>query len=309
MKKALLLSTLIAVIAIGTTWGVREAAAQVPTRYVLTILDRSGSMTAVRTSGETRWVAAKARAKDKIDLFSSVPGQTLVSVWSFANAGYTQHTIGFVSPTAAKSTIDALPGPTGSTPLAITACDAVGSLIAVTPNRFQRILQLNSDGEENSTPTTHSCFGPASVSAVAPYTLGSWHNKVYTASQGVVVHVDLFGNNILSAGAGKREVATKEAPFTAQESISAVTLSVFFQSLASSTGGTYNPVVDSSPAPVAGDLNSDLCVNDGDLNLVLDNYGKTVPPADPRADLNFDRKVDETDYLQVFNYYGNGPRC
>jgi hypothetical protein len=309
MKKALLLSTLIAVIAIGSTWGVREAAAQVPTRYVLTILDRSGSMGAVRTSGETRWEAAKARAKDKVDLFSAVAGQTLVSVWSFTDTGYTQHTIGFVGKDMAKAAITALPGPSGSTPLAKTACDAVGALIAVTPNRFQRILQLNSDGEENSTPSTHACFGPASVSAIAPYTAGSWHNKVYTAAQGVVVHVDLFGNNILSSGAGKLEVPSKDAPFTAQEGTAAVSLSAFFQSLATSTGGTYNTVIDSAPVPVAGDLNRDLCVNDADLDLVLENFGKAVPPADPRADLNLDRKVDETDYLQVFNYYGNGPRC
>ena len=45
MKKALVLSMLVAVIAVASLGQVREARAQsVPTRYVLTILDRSGSM-------------------------------------------------------------------------------------------------------------------------------------------------------------------------------------------------------------------------------------------------------------------------
>ncbi len=313
MKKALVLSMLVAVIAVASLGQVREARAQsVPTRYVLTILDRSGSMAAQRPTGETRWVAAKLRAKDRITLFSSVPGPTLVAVWSFTNTGYTQHTIGFVSPAAASAAIDALPAPSGNTPLAKTACDAVAALIAVTPNRFQRVLQLNSDGEENSTPATHACYGPATVAALAPYTVGSWHNKVYAQAQGVVVHVDLFGANIQSAGARSLEASSKDAPFTASSGgvgTNAVTLSAFFQSLATSTGGTYNVVLDSSPLPVVGDLTADYCVDDDDLNLILDNYGKAVPPADPRADLNFDRKVDETDYLQVFNYYGNGSGC
>ena len=128
----------------------------------------------------------------------------------------------------------------------------------------------------------------------------------------MVVHVELFGTNIQSAGAKSLEASSKDAPFTASSGgvgTNAVTLSAFFQSLATSTGGTYNVVLDSSPLPVVGDLTADYCVDDDDLNLILDNYGKAVPPADPRADLNFDRKVDETDYLQVFNYYGNGSGC
>ncbi len=308
MKKALLVSLLVAAVGLVSLWSVREAAAQVPTKYVLTILDRSGSMATVRTTGETRWVAAKARAKDKIDAFSATAGNTLVSVWSFTDAGYTQHTIGFVAPSTAKTAIDALPGPSGSTPLAKTACDAVASLVAVTPNRFQRILQLNSDGEENSTPTTHACYGPASTSSIAPYTSGSWHNKVYTAAQGVVVHVDLFGNNLLSIGDSKGETSTKEAPFTKQEGIQAVSLSAFFQSLTSSTGGTYTGVVDSARAPITGDVNTDYCVNDADLDIITNaaNYGKTVPPADPRADVNYDKKVDDADLFFVYNNYGRG---
>lgn len=308
MKKALFLSTLIAVVGLISLGGARQAAAQVPTKYVLTILDRSGSMTSVRTTGETRWVAAKARAKDKIDAFSA-SGSTQVAVWSFTDTGYIQHTIGFVTPATAKAAIDALPGPSGVTPLAKTACDAVASLVAITPNRFQRILQLNSDGEENSTPTTHACYGPASVSAIAPYTAGSWHNKVYTAAQGVVVHVDLFGNNLLAAaGEGKAETSSKEAPFTKQEGTQAVSLGAFFQSLATSTGGTYTSVTDSARVPVTGDVNADYCVNDTDLDIITSaaNYGKSVPPADPRADVNFDRKVDDGDILFVYNNYGRG---
>ncbi len=310
MKKTLMLSTLVAAIAATAIFGVRPAEAQIQTRYVLTILDRSGSMTQVRASGETRWEAAKIRAKDKITLFASVPGPTLVSVWSFTNAGYTQHTVGFVSPTAARAAVDALPGPGGSTPLAMTACDAVNSLVAITSNRVFRILQLNSDGEENATPTTHGCFGPASTMPTAPYTPNSWHAKVYSRAQGVVVHVDLFGNDILSAGNRGGEVPGKSAPFTGGESAFAgPSLKDFFVSLTSSTGGTYNSVNDAAPRPVIGDLNNDFCVNDDDLGLILDNLGKAVPPGDPRADLNFDRKIDETDYLEVFNYYGTGSGC
>jgi hypothetical protein len=301
---------LIATVAVAVFMLEGTALAQTaPTRYMISLLDRSGSMSQVRATGETRWVAAKTRAKDKITLFSSAPGLR-VSVWTFEGSGFINHTNGFVAPATAIAVINGLSGPNGNvTPLAKSACDVVDQLVSATGNRAYRILALASDGEENSTPTSHPCYGFASSSSIAPYTVGSWHNKVYTKAQNVVVHVDLFDYITSISSQTATEIPGKGDQLTAAPISSAVPLASFFQTLANSTGGTYTHVGDSQPVPVAGDVTGDYCVDDDDIDAVFADYGLTVPPADPRNDLNGDRVVDYYDYQLVVDNYGDGSGC
>ncbi|TSC33935.1 hypothetical protein [Corallococcus sp. Z5C101001] len=66
-----------------------------------------------------------------------------------------------------------------------------------------------------------------------------------------------------------------------------------------------------APAPrsIAGDTNGDFCVDGVDYNLVLANFGRTVPRGNPDADLNKDKVVNYDDYNLVLSNYGTGPSC
>jgi len=55
-----------------------------------------------------------------------------------------------------------------------------------------------------------------------------------------------------------------------------------------------------------GDLNLDGFVGQGDLDIVLDNWGDTVPPADPRADPSGDSFVGQADLDVVLDDWGQG---
>ena len=283
-----------------------QAQAQTPPdRYMLVLLDRSGSMSRLRSdgSGQTRWEAAKQRGIDKINQFMIVPGALNVAVWTFQSNSATNWTNGFVSPAGAISQIQSLPGPTGSTPLARGVCDAVDALVAATSFPPSRIIQLNSDGLENSTPTSHSCYGIHSSSNTPPFSTGSWENKVYNKVQGTTVYVDVFGSNINRIGSGS---VISETGADRTHSTEATSMSTFFSALATSTGGAYTVVNDSAPLPVSGDVNGDFCVDDQDLNSVFGQYGMSVPPGDPANDVNQDGTIDYYDYLQVWNNYGQG---
>jgi len=55
-----------------------------------------------------------------------------------------------------------------------------------------------------------------------------------------------------------------------------------------------------------GDLDGNGSVGQGDLDLVLDDWGQTVPPADPRADPSGDNFVGQIDLDYVLDHWGNG---
>jgi len=69
---------------------------------------------------------------------------------------------------------------------------------------------------------------------------------------------------------------------------------------------TYLAVV----PPLLGDLNGDGFVGQGDLNIVLSQWGKGAPPhdpiADPRADANHDNFVGQGDLNIVLADWGQG---
>jgi len=55
-----------------------------------------------------------------------------------------------------------------------------------------------------------------------------------------------------------------------------------------------------------GDSNLDGLVDDSDLNIVLSDWGKTVPPGNPRADLSGDLFVDDADLNILLSDWGRG---
>lgn len=55
-----------------------------------------------------------------------------------------------------------------------------------------------------------------------------------------------------------------------------------------------------------GDATLDGRVDDDDLNIILTDWGKTVPPANPRADLSGDFQVDDNDLNILLSDWGKG---
>jgi len=55
-----------------------------------------------------------------------------------------------------------------------------------------------------------------------------------------------------------------------------------------------------------GDLNGDGFVGQTDLDIVLDNWGLPIPPADPRADPSGDDFVGQVDLDYVLDHWGEG---
>ena len=55
-----------------------------------------------------------------------------------------------------------------------------------------------------------------------------------------------------------------------------------------------------------GDSNLDGIVDDGDLNIILSDWGSSVPPGNPRADLTGDLLIDDGDLNVLLSDWGKG---
>jgi hypothetical protein len=281
-------------------------------RKMVVLIDASGSMSTVRTDGFTRFETAKARAKSKIAEQKAIDATTTFSVYTFSDVSSTPQTAGFVTATTANTAIDGLDLLTvggGITPLAGSVCDAVDVLVAT--GATTKVLQLASDGEENSTPATNICAGPFSTDPSPPYSGGSWQNKVlnYAGDNGINVQIELFDPGpIVTLAARAAAARDPEAQLTARTKlITAIaaaavgegppTLAEFFAELARETGGRLTIIDDQVPQlPVFADLNGNSCVDRSDALLVARAFGQTGAPQDHPLDLDSDGKVGFSDY-------------
>ncbi|HEU4726537.1 MAG TPA: vWA domain-containing protein [Kofleriaceae bacterium] len=288
-------------------------------RKMLVLIDASGSMSTPRVGDAvhpTRFDAAKALAEQRILEQDNVSVLSGVAVYTFSDSTATlrtpvsaAHPTGFVSVNEALDAIDALDLFTaggGSTPLAGSMCDAIDTLVAEA-GTF-RILQVSSDGLENSTPIGHQCQGPDTVDP-EPFTSGSWQNLVLAKfnGSGVQARVDLFDSTQISLAARLTGFQDPESQITAQArtilltaaaaiGVNPPTLEEFFAAIARVTGGQLTLVEDELPIPVYADMNDDRCVDRTDSNLMARRFGQTVPPADVKFDLSLDGKIGFADY-------------
>jgi hypothetical protein len=295
-----------------------------PERHIAIVLDRSGSMTARRTTeNRTRFEAAKSAASDILTTLAGT--NNYVSIWTFEGTGFIQEQYFTNNIPLAKNKLMGLPVGTGLTPLAFTLCSVADSLRGFPPqtagNPTFKELLLFSDGEENNSPAGSQCAGPdaPATESFPNYTPGTWQAKVtaklrpIAGVQSIVVHARVFTDYFTLTGNGSSIPERDANGSLVQPSATALPSSyyAFLASLVQSTGGSMTLVRDAEPAPrtIAGDTNRDFCVNNTDYNLVMANYGLAVPPGHPDADLNYDKVVDYDDYNLVMSNFGTGPGC
>lgn len=287
---------------------------------MLVLIDASGSMTTPRTNtdgrGATRFDAAKSLSRQRILEQADLDATLTVSVYTFHDdVTLIPHTAGFVDPTTARNAIAALTTADigGSTPLAGAMCLS-GDTLHVVGTTDVEILQISSDGEENSTPLGNVCQGIDGTCDLATLTCAppeSWQARVLghlTSTSSAIVKVDLFNTppivGLLAtlAGAvdpeGRLDSQTMMRSFTVNAASSLTPLQEFFAVVARATGGTLTVVSDDGPVPEFGDLNNDGCADRADAVLVARAFGPVVPPTDNgKYDLNLDGVVDFADYL------------
>lgn len=296
--------------------------------HVLLLIDRSGSMTQTRTDGSTRFDAAIDRAEKEVEMTNS--NTRHFAVWSFEGSTYLKHQGFTVDVSTTMTTLNNLRVGSGVTPLAYASCAAVEELKGYRMSVFARKkLRLSSDGEENSSPIGSECQGPSSTGNYNNLTPQSWQwkvrNKLRTGNAqnpndpgllSLIVDIDYFTTFISVApvaGAlpafyeysesGEPLVQVRAGP-TASDPFAE-----FLKGIAAETGGRFSLATDNSPPPVYGDADQSGCVDNADYNLLLANFGFTVPPGDPAADVNSDGVVDYGDYTIIVGNWGMGGRC
>jgi hypothetical protein len=317
-------AAVLAIAAIAATTGSAEA----QERYMLVLVDASGSMTTVRADPTypTRWDAAKALSDQRIVEAATTGGLDGVAVWTFKGSSATAHTAGFVDVNTARAAVMGLSGPSGATPLAGSLCDAIDELVKLDDPNDTRILHLASDGLENATPALHACYGPDSVIDFAPYSAGSWQNKVYDKATNPggtlpsIVQIDLFDYTQVTGFAAARAMA--KAAVEAKESSKArgrepgkkpPTIYQLFTAITEATGGKFTIIGDDQRLlPPFGDVTGDLCVDYDDAYDIAWHFNETLPGPGGKYDLDYDRIITYADYelaaKQISGKCGNGDR-
>ena len=212
------------------------------------VIDRSGSMQAVRGTGNTRCHDAVATARLDIEqFFADFPESqgSQAAVFTFQGTTYTDLTGGFVDQAAALAAVDSL-NPEGcqqTTPLADALCGAADLLANAGVSK--RFIAISSDGNENT--SSGPCAGPASGSDQAPYDSGSWHNKVYDKivnQNGIVISRFWTSINLNPVPSENGEAKGEESVDQERGGQEAPSIIDFLAALAAATGGNATVIDD-----------------------------------------------------------------
>jgi hypothetical protein len=331
---------LLASLATAATLAVGATGTAHADRYMVVLVDASGSMTIQRSDGRTRFAAALDRAKDQISHFAMNGGLDGVAVYAFNGTTATLHTgtpptatnpgAPFVDINVARQAVTDLAinkPPTGLTPLAGSLCEALDTVLGMTAGNPERIIQLTSDGEENNTLEGTPCYGPNSNTSIEPYQtmpVRSWQNLVFRKATNVpagqlpILKVDLFEYEEItgplfafSAMVPKfvggelivpRPIQQARAAAAAADPDGPPTLRQFFGALTRATGGSLTVIGDASPAPVIADLDGDQCVDPADGIEIIRRFGDQLPDVDGKYDLDLDGVITYEDYAILTSY-------
>jgi hypothetical protein len=306
--------------------------AEAQERYMVVLVDASGSMTEIRASdGKSRFQAATERSDMWINYYAMNGGLDGVAVYAFNGTTATLHTgsaptpgnpaAPFVDVNVARAAVMGLSTtqpPAGLTPLAGSMCEVLDTLIGMQAGDPTRILQVSSDGLENNTPLGNPCQGPESEIDFPPYTsspVPSWQHLVYSKATNPpgnlpsIIQVDLFDYEEItgpsfafSSMVPKMVGGELVAPRAMLKSSASATLAAaptlrqFFGALTQATGGALTVIEDTKPVPVIGDLDGDQCIDPNDTFQILTRFGKRTPEVDAKYDLDLDGIITYDDY-------------
>lgn len=210
----------------------------------IVLIDRTGSMTAMRTNGHTRCADALNQATEKVEEFFAKYGGTGVAVWTF-NGTSVKKLTGYVDQASAKAAISALSPSdcTDLTPLADAMCEAIDDLArSPAPSGRANLLTVLTDGEENNSRGT--CSG----NQLAISENGSWRKNVKDrANLNKVVLSSAFLRGESSTTVRKLDPETgrlKELPPLRSDGTPIDLDHDAFLTMAQLTGGTYDLISD-----------------------------------------------------------------
>jgi hypothetical protein len=217
------------------------------------LLDRTGSMMAITSNGQTRCERALQTVKDEVDIFfNTAPIGSSVAVWTFAGTEPSPLTAGFVGRNAAEQALNNL-NPLGCqnlTPLAESICDAVDFVVATFPTAPWPTLEISisSDGKENN--SSGDCVGPPTSDGsscdpeVDPFDEGSWQRKVCDKIRNSAVFLAKYwGPPEMLLASGETDQETGQLRGTGVSDLT------FFQALVEATGGSLIVIPLDDPIP------------------------------------------------------------
>lgn len=212
----------------------------------LILIDRTGSMTAIRPStGHTRCADAVTQAQQQLtDMVTE--GVMSFAVWTFAGSSVTQVTPGYVDQTTASAAINGLSAGscTGSTPLAFAMCAAAQDLAlhrtpSQGPSAPVAFLAVSTDGGENNSPGSPLLtIGNTNCSGLTGdiTTAGTWENNVNNYINNTIDNIKVdnmywidpaLGTSLRTSAAAGCNPSTNQCD------------NAFFSSLSNSTGGNF----------------------------------------------------------------------
>jgi hypothetical protein len=339
-----------------------QAQAACPSQEVVFLFDQSNSMNwdgsdgnpkseKVRALFESHWATVNSDAVVAVMGFGNAPSGAEIRTEPYTTPYITlaQNLTKGSSSAAILAAVDsaATPSVSYNTPLAGGTCVAVNDIRTSNTSCTQttkRIVYLYTDGQENSTPTSNSCYSADSSGAEHPF-----NANLPTADYGLVPHTwewnmvmkarcnnIVAGCNALPMPDALRPVMNVSVLFdwvnrlstpgngldgapigSNLQSLDASAIALF-QGLTQISGGTYfeakkvNGVDAVIPLPGDTDPAADCtCVNDADLERVLSAWDLPVEEGHglsvydlSQRDVNNDGKVDVDDYYIVAENYG-----
>ena len=221
----------------GTVAQIQQAVATAERGIVL--IDRTGSMSELRSNLHTRCADALNQAAEKVDEFFLKQGGSAVAIWTF-NGSTVVRLTDYVGQSSAKAAIASLSatGCTDLTPLADAMCEAIDELATypVVSTKAHYLTVLTDGGENNS---RGGCSGSTAGFGVS----GSWRTKVgnNAMAKGVKLNTAFFQNQ--SSTTAKRldpETGLAIAPTLGSDGLPTDPDHDAFLSMALVTGGVYD---------------------------------------------------------------------
>jgi Dockerin type I domain/FG-GAP-like repeat/von Willebrand factor type A domain len=282
---------------------------------VVTILDRSGSMSLSDPLGNSRLERAKALAHEDIGKLlnpedNSYPGIYQIAVMYFNADGITLQQDFTNDPDLLADAIDAIPNPKHDTPLASAMCQA-HCMLADLDALFKFVITYT-DGRENESSNFDICeiCDPCNYLMETGWNFDCDPSDPASCTEWQLCLVDQFASNGINIIHYFGEPLN---PFDNSKSENGLEDLYFLKSAAEgNNGGFFYHSDQEANGYFCGDANRDFNVNISDAICII-NYifvGGNTPEPIESGDANCDGTVNVSDAVYIINYIfvgGNAP--